>query len=123
MSTADSEVNTPDEQGSDGGNVINPEDLVSNRKFKNPTTIDEMKEMRQQIKKDLALKRRVKIEYKKKVQIEAQGMEYQPPQDLKQFKLLQPKNLRADATLISLQGNEKDTSTKDISDQVFVGEK
>ena len=88
------------------------------RKFKNPTTIEEMNDMRAQLKKDQNIKRRVKDEYKKKVQVEAQGMEYSPPSDLKQFKILQPKGLQV--SLIS--GVENDTSTKDISDQVFVGE-
>jgi hypothetical protein len=90
------------------------------KKFKNPTTIEEMNAMRAQLTKDKNLKRRVKIEYKKKVQIEAQGMEYRPPEDLKQFKQLQPKGLQVEI----VTGTEKnDTSTKDISDQVFVGEK
>lgn len=98
------------------------------RKFKNPTTIDELKEMRTQLQKDKNLKRRVKLEYKKKVQIEAQGMVYSPPQDLKQFKILQPKSLPegGDDGFVIPVGTLpplNDTSTKDISDQVFVGEK
>lgn len=97
------------------------------RVFKNPTTIDELKDMRTQLQKDKNLKRRVKIEYKKKVQIEAQGMEYSPPSDLKQFKILQPKNLPESdgGNVIPIGSLPKlnDTSTKDISDQVFVGEK
>ena len=79
MSTAESEVNNSQQNTEEGGNVINPENFVSNRKFKNPTTIDEMNEMRAQIKQDQALKKRVKEEYKKKVQIESQGRIYQPP--------------------------------------------
>jgi len=98
-------------QSDEGGNIVP-------RKFKNPTTIEEMNDMRAQLTKDKNLKRRVKEEYKKKVQIEAQGQEYSPPNDLKQFKILQPKNL-----LVSLSLDQNDTSTKDISDQVFVGEK
>lgn len=89
------------------------------KKFKNPTTIEEMNEMRAQLTKDKNLKRRVKLEYKKKVQIESQGREYCPPEDLKQFKILQPKNLKVDVVIS--QGKD-DTSTKDISDQVFEGE-
>lgn len=94
------------------------------RKFKNPTTIEEMNEMRAQLKKDQTIKRRVKIEYQKKVKLEAQGMEYSPPEDLKQFKILLPKNLK-DLGLndVLTTNGQNDTSTKDISDQVFVGEK
>lgn len=96
------------------------------RKFKNPTTIEEMNEMRAQLKKDQQLKRRVKIEYKKKVQIESQGMEYSPPSDLKQFKILKPKSLPEsdDGNVIPVGSlpTINDTSTKDISDQIFVGE-
>jgi Spy/CpxP family protein refolding chaperone len=118
-------------ESSEGGNVI-PQDKIHNdeqqpapspqqqpRKFKNPTTIEEMKQMREQISKDKNLKRRVKEEYKKKVQIEAQGRVYSPPADLKQFKILQPRNLNVE----SLLTQEDDTSTKDISGEVFQGEK
>ena len=108
MSSTESNTTQSDE----GGNIVP-------RKFKNPTTIEEMNDMRTQLKKDQNIKRRVKDEYKKKVQIEAQGMEYSPPSDLKQFKILQPKNLQVSL----IPGVENDTSTKDISDQVFVGEK
>ena len=121
MSTSESEVNNSQQNTEEGGNVINPENFVSNRKFKNPTTIEEMNEMRAQIKQDHALKKRDKEEYKKKVQIESQGRVYQPPQDLKQFKILQPKNSQ-DTILSELQTSQNDTSTKDISEQVFVGE-
>ncbi len=89
------------------------------KKFKNPTTIEEMNEMRAQLRKDQTMKRRVKEEYKKKVQIESQGREYSPPNDLKQFKILQPKGLQVSLAL----SEQNDTSTKDISDQIFKGEK
>src|ERR1051325_9516803 len=112
MSSVPEPNNNISTETSEGGNVIPP------RKFKNPTTIEEMNEMRTQLRKDQKLKRRVKDEYKRKVQIEAQGMEYSPPEDLKQFKILQPKNL-----VVSLSTSQDDTSTKDISGQVFEGEK
>lgn len=127
--------NNTNNESSEGGNVIptnaipsfaaapdtqQPEETP--RKFKNPETIEELKEMRTQLKKDEDLKRKVKIEYKKKVQLEAQGLEYSPPDNLKQFKILQPKNLR-NFGLGDLVSSQNDTSTKDISDQVFEGEK
>src|SRR5690349_20410835 len=115
MSTVPEPNNNVKTESSEGGNVIPPTN--TERKFKNPTTIEEMVEMRQQISKDKNLKRRVKVEYKRKVQIEAQGMEYAPPEDLKQFKILQPKNLRSEPSQTLL--SQEDSSTNDVSAQVF----
>jgi hypothetical protein len=88
----------------------------SAKKIKNPTTIDELKALRNQVKEAKELKSRRRKEYSKRLRIEQQGGIYTPPTDLANELVLQPR-IPPDVDL----GPALEFA-KDVSKQVFDGE-